>query len=988
MNTTTRGRELLTKEQRNNFMKFPEDEWTIGSYYTFSKYDLEIIKKHRKEENQLGFAIQLASLRYPGWPYILNKNIPETILKYIANQIGSVPRALKYYSLREGTYREHIKEIKDIYRYISFSQNEHTILSKHITNLALENDDTLFLIDKSICFLRENKIILPAITTIEGLVWAAKENAESTVIETITCSLSDKQRKKLDEIVFLPSDKLKNKTILGWLKDPIGRPCSDNFLKVIEKLEYIRELGLDSIQLNRLHASKINQIYKLSQRYEPQSFREFHEDKRHAMLSIFLLNLSKDLTDKAFEIHDRVIQILMSKGRKAQEELQKQNGKKINEKVIQFTNVGEAIIYAKENNLDPIKLIEKSIGWSVFVKSIEEAKSLSRPSDYDYLDLIDKKYSSLRRYTPRLLETLKFKSFKKNEPILKSIEVLKNLNDSGKRKVPEGSPVNFISKRWMDHVIEKDGSINRRYYEMAILTEIRDRVKAGDISIDGSKQYKEFDEYLISKQDWEKSKGDNKLAVSLSFEDYIAERLKFLNERLNWISKNLKYLDSISIDKGKISVSRLEKDTPKEAKDLSVGLYKIIPKISLTDLLLDVAQITGFHNEFTHASNGRKPDKEETVLIMAALLGMGTNIGLSKMADATNGITYKQLSGVSGWRMYDEAMIRAQTVLVNYQNKLKLSKYWGEGTTSSSDGMRMQVGVSSLHADSNPHYGNGKGATIYRFTSDQFSSYYTKIINTNSRDATHVLDGLLNNDTDLNIQEHYTDTAGYTDQVFALTHLLGFRFAPRIRDISDIKLFTMNKADKYTNLNNLLKGKINEKVIRENYDEVLRLAHSIREGKVTSSLIISKLGSYARQNSLSTALREIGRIEKTIFILDYISSEELRRKIHRGLNKGEAMNGLARAIFFGKQGELRERTIQNQLQRATALNLIINAINIWNTIYLEKAIDYKKSIGEDVNEDLITHISPLGWEHINMLGEYSFNFDDNESKELTRPLNI
>ena len=121
--------------------------------------------------------------------------------------------------------------------------------------------------------------------------------------------------------------------------------------------------------------------------------------------------------------------------------------------------------------------------------------------------------------------------------------------------------------------------------------------------------------------------------------------------------------------------------------------------------------------------------------------------------------------------------------------------------------------------------------------------------------------------------------------------------------------------------------------------------------------------------------------------MDYISSEELRRKIHRGLNKGEAMNGLARAIFFGKQGELRERTIQNQLQRASALNLIINAISIWNTLYLEKAINHKKSIGEEVNEDLITHISPLGWEHINMLGEYSFNFDTNESTELTRPLN-
>ena len=147
----------------------------------------------------------------------------------------------------------------------------------------------------------------------------------------------------------------------------------------------------------------------------------------------------------------------------------------------------------------------------------------------------------------------------------------------------------------------------------------------------------------------------------------------------------------------------------------------------------------------------KKPDTEDTILIMAALLGMGTNIGLSKMADATPGITYKQLSSVSQWRMYDDAMSRAQTVLVNYHNKLKLAKYWGEGNTSASDGMRLQLGVSSLHADSNPHYGTGKGTTIYRFTSDQFSSYYSQIINTNSRDATHVLDGLLNNDLNLNI---------------------------------------------------------------------------------------------------------------------------------------------------------------------------------------------------------------------------------------------
>lgn len=148
---------------------------------------------------------------------------------------------------------------------------------------------------------------------------------------------------------------------------------------------------------------------------------------------------------------------------------------------------------------------------------------------------------------------------------------------------------------------------------------------------------------------------------------------------------------------------------------------------------------------------------------------------------------------------------------------------------------------------------------------------------------------------------------------------------------------------------------------------------------------MGKLGSYARQNKIATALREIGRIEKTIFILDYITNETLRRRIHRGLNKGEAINGLARALFFGKRGEFRERGIQDQLQRASALNILINAISVWNTVYLSEVTkEFKKR--DSLKEELLPHISPLGWEHINFLGEYKFDSHRLPTNSL-RPLN-
>src|SRR5699024_3082019 len=802
------------------------------------------------------------------------------------------------------------------------------------------------------------------------------------IFATLTRNLSKGQKYELEKLIDSTTNN--NKTKLAWLQEIPGHSSPDSFLKVIKRLQFIKNINITA-DTSLLHPNRLLQLARIGARYEPHSFRRFKEDKRYALLVAHLITLSQDLTDHAIEIHDRQMMVLQAKGRKTQEGMQKQNGKSVNEKVVHYADIGSDLIKAKEDGIDPYVALDQVMPWEKIVEFIEEAKLLSRPMDYDYLDLIKTRYNYLRKYTPILLGSLEFRSTKSAKPLLVALDTIRELNESGKRKVPDGSPLDFVPKRWQKHIFDDEGNINRQYYEMAALTELKNYIRSGDVWVEGSRLHKDFEEYLVSKDDWDGAKvtGTN-IAVDVNFEQYIQERYDVLNTKLQWISKNIDKIDSINIKKQKIHVERLQADTPEESRNFSLSLYKILPRVKLTDLLMEVAEWTGFEKSFVHASSNQSPKGEEKSVVMAALMAMGTNIGLTKMAEATPDISYRQMANVMQWRLHEDAMTRAQATLVNYQHRLSLTSYWGDGTTSSSDGMRVPVGVSSLHADSNPHYGTGKGTTIYRFTSDQFTSFYAKVINTNARDAVHVIDGLLHHESDLSIEEHYTDTAGYTDQVFGLSHLLGFRFAPRLRDISDAKLYTISSPNEFPNIKGILRGKINIKVIKENFDDVLRLAHSIREGRVSGSLMMGKLGSYARQNKIATALREIGRIEKTIFILDYITNETLRRRVHRGLNKGEAMNGLARALFFGKRGEFRERGIQDQLQRASALNIIINAISVWNTVYLGEATKFKKN--HALKEELLPHISPLGWEHINFLGEYKFNSNKIPANML-RPLN-
>ena len=224
--------------------------------------------------------------------------------------------------------------------------------------------------------------------------------------------------------------------------------------------------------------------------------------------------------------------------------------------------------------------------------------------------------------------------------------------------------------------------------------------------------------------------------------------------------------------------------------------------------------------------------------------------------------------------------------------------------------------------------------------------------------------------TDLRIVEHYTDTAGATDHVFGLCHLLGYRFAPRIKDLKDRKLYTVEKPGTWPLLEAADRRHGRNGGYLGQWTELMRLKASIETGAVVPSVILRKLASAGAGNVLSRALRALGRMERTLFTLQWLSDPALRQRSHAGLNKGEASNALRRAVFFHRQGEIRDRTFENQSFRASGLSLITAAIVHWNTVYLDRAVRQLRAQGTTISDDLLAHVAPLGWEHIGLTGDY------------------
>lgn len=979
-------RSILSAAERASLLALPDTEDELIRYYTFSETDLSLISQRRGDANRLGVAVQMCLLRFPGQGLLAGATVPVSLLQWIGRQLRIDPRCWPQYAERDETRREHLLELRAYLNMEPFGMTHYRQTVQAGADLALQTDKGVVLATSVIDALRHRHIIIPALDVVERVCAEAITRANRRIYEALSEPLSSVHRHRLDDLLKR-RDNAKT-TWLAWLRQSPAKPNSRHMLEHIERLKAWQALDLPAGIERLVHQNRLLKIAREGGQMTPADLAKFEPQRRYATLVALAIEGMATVTDEIIDLHDRIMGKLFRAAKNKHQQQFQASGKAINAKLRLYGRIGQALLDAKQSGGDPFVAIEAIMPWDAFAESVTEAQKLAQPDAFDFLHRIGEGYATLRRYAPEFLNVLKLRAAPSAKYLLDAIEVLRGMNTDSARKVPADAPTRFIKPRWHKLVVT-DAGIDRRYYELCVLSELKNSLRSGDIWVQGARQFKDFEDYLVPTGKFSSLKQSNELplAVVTDCDQYLQDRLTLLKEQLATVNRMAAANDlpDAIITVSGLKVTPLDAAVPDTAQALIDQTASILPHVKITELLLEVDEWTGFTRHFTHLKSGDLVKDKN--LLLTTILADAINLGLTKMAESCPGTTYAKLAWLQAWHIRDETYSTALAELVNAHFRHPFAEHWGDGTSSSSDGQNFRTGSKAESTGHiNPKYGSSPGRTFYTHISDQYAPFHTKVVNVGLRDSTYVLDGLLYHESDLRIEEHYTDTAGFTDHVFALMHLLGFRFAPRIRDLGDTKLYIPKDDAAYDALKPMIGGTLNIKHIRAHWDEILRLATSIKQGTVTASLMLRKLSGYPRQNGLAVALRELGRIERTLFMLDWLQSVELRRRVHAGLNKGEARNALARAVFFNRLGEIRDRSFEQQRYRASGLNLVTAAIVLWNTVYLERATHSLRSNGHAIDDELLQYLSPLGWEHINLTGDYLWRSNAKIGAGKFRPL--
>ena len=901
--------------------------------------------------------------------------IPSDIVQHIRTTSGISSEVSPVYSDLKTLYRHH-QAIRQHLGVAAWNDDGLRVASEAMTTAAEVMDNPADLINVAIEELVRQRIELPAFSTLDRHSRRIRTLVNSRIFETVLKRLSLSERKELDTLLEVGTNPQK-KSLFFAIKQ---LPKRSSLVHLQDLLDHIVKLsdtvGSDQ-HLQDIPYAKIKHFAAEAKALDAAEIKEFSPPKRYVLILSMIHRARIQARDDLANMFIKRISQIHRRGKDELERLRIKFRQKTEHLVATLADVIDVLETQPEDE-DAGRTIRTLLTKRGGAAALhDDCAAISAYSGDNYFPLLWRFYRSHRSTLFRMLRLLTMTSTTEDKSLMQALDVLQKHEHRKSVLIDDTVDFSFTNERWKRTVQVKteDGErINRQHFEVCVFSALATEIKSGDVAIRGSEAYADYREQLLSWEECEPLVEDycQQLGFANNTQAFVNNLREVLTKKAAEVDAGFPNNKALGLNESGMPI--LKRSEPRESKAsaraLEAALLQRMDERNVIDVLCNVAHWTGWNRHFGPLSGSDPKIETPGERYILTAFTYGCNLGPAQASRHLRGtVTPHMLSFINRRHSNTNKLNAAIKDIINHYHTFELPKLWGTGKSVAADGTKLDIYVQNLLAEYHIRYG-GYGGIAYHHIADTYVALFSHFIPCGVWEAIYIIEGLLQNTSDIQPDTVHADTQGQSTPVFALSYLLGIKLMPRIRNWHDLVFFRSSKDITYKHIDILFKDVIDWELIETHWKDLLRVVLSIKAGKVSSSTLLRKLSNYSRKNRLYQAFRELGRVVRTTFLLDYISDMELREQITATTNKVEAYNGFSKWLFFGGDGIIADNDPEEQEKVIKYNDLVANAVIFQNVVDQTRILRMLKEEGFPINREDVATLSPYVTSHIKRFGDY------------------